>query len=252
MVLILRPEDHKVLSISRKKVHCHELMYARFDPEQHERPRIEFTDFTLYAGDVDAAIQLAKVDDADKERIAEEKKVNLQHDVEETNAEKSLKVPDHVLSVKSLSDAKRNQHLSTSSLKRILDTLIDKYYKECGSGEKSELKIPEDFKFKEDLILDNIRALRGHGEGNLSESLLDAIDKIEEEIGNKAPKRGELKRGLKPKKAGVDDSNIAKSKRQRKTVRKKSLGENVTSHVESSSIKCIPWHCTAIAVQQYN
>ncbi len=55
MVLILRPEDHKVLSISRKKVHCHEVMYARFDPEQHERPRIEFTDFTLYAGDVDAA-----------------------------------------------------------------------------------------------------------------------------------------------------------------------------------------------------
>ncbi len=40
MVLILRPQDHEVLSISRKKVHCHELMYARFDPEQHERPEL--------------------------------------------------------------------------------------------------------------------------------------------------------------------------------------------------------------------
>ncbi len=32
MVLILRPADKKVLTISRKKVYCHELMYAKFDP----------------------------------------------------------------------------------------------------------------------------------------------------------------------------------------------------------------------------
>jgi hypothetical protein len=198
---------------------------------------VTFTDFTLYAGDVDAAIQLAKVDDADKERIADEKKVNLQLDVDETNVGESSKIPDHVLSVKSLSDAKRNQHLNTSSLQRIPDTLIDKYYKECGSGEKSELNVPENFKFKEDLILDNIRALRGHGEGTLSESLLDAIDKIEEEIGNKASKRGELKRGLKPKKAAVDDNNIVKSKRQRKTVRKKSWAKMLLLMLNQARLK---------------
>ncbi len=33
MVLILRPFDQKILSISRKKVHCHEEMYAKYDPE---------------------------------------------------------------------------------------------------------------------------------------------------------------------------------------------------------------------------
>ena len=65
MVLILRPEDHKVLSISRKKVHCHELMYARFDPELHDRPRIEFTDFTLRVNDINEAIQMAKLHDAE-------------------------------------------------------------------------------------------------------------------------------------------------------------------------------------------
>ena len=39
MVLILRPFDLKILSISRKKVHCHEEMYAKFNPETMSRPR---------------------------------------------------------------------------------------------------------------------------------------------------------------------------------------------------------------------
>ncbi len=46
MVLILRPFDNKVISVSRKKVHYHEMMYAKFDAEYHARPMIEFKDFT--------------------------------------------------------------------------------------------------------------------------------------------------------------------------------------------------------------
>jgi hypothetical protein len=57
MALILRPADNKVLSISRKKVYCHELMYAKFDPETQLRPRIDFKDFTLNEEEVDEAIQ---------------------------------------------------------------------------------------------------------------------------------------------------------------------------------------------------
>jgi hypothetical protein len=57
MVLVLRPDDHKILSISRKKVYCHELMYAKFDPETQTRPQIDFKDFTLDAKEIDDAIQ---------------------------------------------------------------------------------------------------------------------------------------------------------------------------------------------------
>jgi hypothetical protein len=32
MVLVLRIEDEKILSVSRHKVHCHEEAYARYDP----------------------------------------------------------------------------------------------------------------------------------------------------------------------------------------------------------------------------
>ncbi len=32
MVLLLRPEDEKVISVSRHKVHCHEEAYAKYDP----------------------------------------------------------------------------------------------------------------------------------------------------------------------------------------------------------------------------
>ncbi len=60
MALILRPEDHKILSISRKKVYCHEMMYAKFDAETQARPRIDFKDFTLDTDEVDAAIQKAR------------------------------------------------------------------------------------------------------------------------------------------------------------------------------------------------
>ncbi len=38
MALIPRPSDNKVLSISRRKVHCHELIYARFDPSSGCKP----------------------------------------------------------------------------------------------------------------------------------------------------------------------------------------------------------------------
>ena len=37
MALVLRPEDKKVISVSRKKINCHELCYARFDPPTFDR-----------------------------------------------------------------------------------------------------------------------------------------------------------------------------------------------------------------------
>ncbi len=56
MALVLRPSDNKVLSISRKKIHWHEIMYAKWNPALNTRPQIEFSDFILSESEVDTAI----------------------------------------------------------------------------------------------------------------------------------------------------------------------------------------------------
>ncbi len=38
MVLVLRPEDEKVMSVSRNKVLCHEEIYATFDATKGQAP----------------------------------------------------------------------------------------------------------------------------------------------------------------------------------------------------------------------
>jgi hypothetical protein len=42
MVLLLRPEDNKVISVSRHKVHCHEETYAKYDPSTGGNPLEHF------------------------------------------------------------------------------------------------------------------------------------------------------------------------------------------------------------------
>ena len=56
MALILRPGDSKVLSISRRKIHCHEMVYARFDPASGLKPQILVEDFVLSETDIGDAI----------------------------------------------------------------------------------------------------------------------------------------------------------------------------------------------------
>ncbi len=73
MALVLRPEDIKVISVSRKKIHCHELCYAKFDPTTQPRPVIHFSDFTMNEEEVDTAIKLAALQqeiDMDKSQAA--------------------------------------------------------------------------------------------------------------------------------------------------------------------------------------
>jgi hypothetical protein len=42
MVLVLRPEDNKVISVSRHKVNCHEEAYAKYDPAKGGNPLENF------------------------------------------------------------------------------------------------------------------------------------------------------------------------------------------------------------------
>jgi hypothetical protein len=89
MALILRPGDKKVLSISRRKIHCHETIYARFDPATGAKPKILIEDFVLSKNDVDTAIvQAQNINNVDTMH-------KLPH-VDPMHA----KIPDHVLSIK--------------------------------------------------------------------------------------------------------------------------------------------------------
>ncbi len=100
MVLILRPFDNKVISVSRKKVHCHEMMYAKFDAEHQTRPRIEFKDFTLDKDEIESAIRQAEAETHGFD--------NGEDVMKSVRFEKEVTViPDHVLSIKVLSDYKR-------------------------------------------------------------------------------------------------------------------------------------------------
>jgi hypothetical protein len=194
MVLILRPADHKVLSISRKKVYCHEIMYAKFDAEKQARPVIDFRDFTLEEAEVDEAIKTAM----------------------STEANKRVEIPKHVLSVKVLSDSKRNQGLLSAQQKAIPDEMKADF--EHGSGECDEFKVPDELKFNGDRLLEDIRRMKSRlGKGSLSESILEAIRNVEDKVGSAVLTRGNLKRRKKPKsKVSLDPDNILSSKRQRK------------------------------------
>jgi hypothetical protein len=213
MALILRPADNKVLSISRKKVYCHELMYAKFDPETHLRPQIDFKEFTLDEMEVDKAIKTAIGEDQDME-----------------NPKEALQIQDHVLSVKVLSDLKRNQGLLSPQQRDIPEDMIAQYHETTDSGECGNLKVPEELKFQGDRLLDDISKMKSRlGEGTLSESILKAIKVVEDKIGRVVLTPGRLKRGKKPKSKVISSENIMASKQQRKTV----SGVDVTEGRES-------------------
>ena len=210
MVLILRPEDHKILSISRKKVYCHEMMYAKFDAETQTRPRIDFKDFTLDTDEVDAAIQKAR-------ELGERNRQSHPEANSFTNISADT-IPPHVLSVKALSDAKRNQHFLTPDDRTIPSEMIKTYHEAEGSGECSKcskLDVPETLKFRGDLPLDDLkRMMKSQDSDTLSESIVKAIKTIDDEKGD-PPIRGMLKRGLRSRKKTLDPENVVDAKRLR-------------------------------------
>jgi hypothetical protein len=96
MALVLRPGDNKVISVSRKKIHCHEECYARFDPTTQSRPFIAFTHFSMREDECEAAMQEAV----------------FQNEQELAAVRRDPAIPRHVQSIKSLSDYKRNEDLN--------------------------------------------------------------------------------------------------------------------------------------------
>jgi hypothetical protein len=144
MALILRPADNKVLSISRKKIYCHEIMYAKFDPETQTRPLIDFKDFSLDEAQVDEAIQSA---------------ITAEKEQKQTDGDE---IPEHVLSVKLLSDSRRNQGLLSPQQRDIPEEMQKQYHETNGSGECDEFNVPDELKFKGDRLFEDIEKMKSH------------------------------------------------------------------------------------------
>jgi hypothetical protein len=200
MVLILRPSDKKVISVSRKKVHCHELCYAKFDPTTQPRPLITFTDFTLVENEIDEAIAEAAA--MDKKTL---KKFKEDHNI-----------PAHVPSVKSLSDFNRNASLNEQPIEPHLPSnMSNDLPQESHLGEE-RAHLPDlfDHRLNKDDLLEEIRVwkdkIKTGYNYTLTEKIVKALSVVEEDITNRAPERGELKR---KKRNGIEPKNVIKEKR---------------------------------------
>jgi hypothetical protein len=209
MVLILRPFDLKILSISRKKVHCHEEMYAKFNPETMSRPRIEFKDFKLDKNEVDEAMAQANDKTATTSPGASPNLNNL--------------IPDHVLSVKSLSDAKRNTSFNTPSINNDFPNEMRVFNSPQPHDPGENFDIPDWLLSRRDHLLEEIKNFRAIGKRNLTDSIINALKGINK---NEPEMKGlPLAREEKDTSGNVDMKNITLGKRKIKTVfKRKSKG----------------------------
>jgi hypothetical protein len=187
-------------------------MYAKFDPEYQTRPRIEFKDFTLDRDEVDEAIQNAKAPiTSDQDRNGNE-------------------IPDHVLSIKVLSDFKRNQELNQSNIHEIPSNLKDVFnLPQPDPGENCE--IPEPLKLTKDMLLEEIEKLKNKfGQRNLTDRIVKALKIVKDETSNLAPRRNGLKRKNRLKN---DPENATFGKRGRKA--EVQISQNVITTAQSKS-----------------
>ena len=204
MALILRPHDLKVISISRRKVHCHESIYARFDPASGIKPEVLCEDFILPREEIGEAI--AK---ANNSNVVDTKQQLLHVEPMHDN------IPEHVLSIKCLSDYKRNAELNDPCLDPIPESMRTSYNLVPQPIDLGEY-VPEPLRASKDLLLEEIRRFKLNAQqGTLTDSIRRALSNVEEEILNIEPGRGILRKKRSRKVRGVNPGNILKEKRPR-------------------------------------
>jgi hypothetical protein len=190
MALILRPYDLKVISVSRRKVHCHETIYARFDPATGVKPEILCEDFVLPREEIGEAITKANSTVVDPEQ--QQLHVEPMHE----------DIPQHVLSIKCLSDYKRNGELNAPCLDPIPESMKTSYnvipqHKDLGEY------VPEPLRANKDLLLEEIRRFKLNAQqGTLTDAIRKALNDVEDEISNIEPGRGILGKETTPQSEG--------------------------------------------------
>jgi len=255
MCLVLRPEDEKIISVSKKKIIVHEECYAKYDPRNGSNPLIHFAVPVL---DIDnmrtQSENLAKIN---------EYKVKCQ-------------IPDHVLSIKCLSDHQKHPELNeatptTHPPEKMINHLHQQYdppakvddnskiirrpgdydkiswadysgcckpgeydadldafveicapYQHENQGENSKPQVLGHIGLDKDLMLDKIKEMREtinkhYDKNGRVEAIVKALKRVEEETLNDAPRRGSIKKKNKLTKiTNVSKDNIISKKRRTK------------------------------------
>jgi hypothetical protein len=195
MCLVLRPEDDKIISVSRKKLVVHEEIYAKFDPPKGSFPLQHLEIPVLDLDDM-------KTEENNMETIKEYKE--------------RMQIPDHVLSIKSLSDYRRHPELNESTPpthppQAMLEVLS---HQPTDPGEETHVHVPEHETWDTNLLLDKIRELRlninKHFDlGGKVEAIVKALKKAEEEACNDAVRKNSIKKRSKAQaEKDIDKSNV--------------------------------------------
>jgi hypothetical protein len=202
MCLVLRPEDDKIISVSRKKIIVHEEFYAKFDQTSGSFPLQHFSVPAINLEDV-------KTENENLESIREYKE--------------RMKIPDHVLSIKSLSDYRKHPEIneptpptqpSPAMMQQLNDLPVD-------PGEKTSIHVPEHEMWNKDLLQDKIKQLREsinkhYDKYGRVEAIVKALRKAEDEANNIADRRNILKKRSTSKDGqSVSKSNILNGRRRK-------------------------------------
>ena len=122
-----------------------------------------------------------------------------------------MKIPDHVLSIKSLSDYNRHPELNEPIPPTHPSESMNLIHQPTDPGEKTQVYVPEHEIWNKDLLLDNIR----HDKGGRVEAILKALKRAEEEASNGAARKNTIKKKVKFKSVDVVESNILRGPRKR-------------------------------------
>ncbi len=127
----------------------------------------------------------------------------------------AMNVPDHVPSVKSLSDFQRNQNLNVKNIStRPPPNMIADLPQDVHQGENPIRQL------KNDALLEEIqnwktKINKRNEEASLTEKIVQALQRAEDLLRD-GPRRGELKRSSKGKQSSdVDLQNVVKARRNR-------------------------------------
>ncbi len=199
MVLILRPEDNKVISVSRHKVHCHEEAYAKYDPSKGGIPLESF------------AVPRIELD---KIRAKEE---NLQTIAEYKD---KFQIPDHVLSVKCLSDFCRYPELNEAMPRTEPPEKMRSYFEPQHSDPGEKIYKPN-LDYDVDAMLEELSELKKkwllEGKSGKVEEIRKALTQTIEGSKSTASKRNQIKKAKRRKmsKDKVGTGNIVLEKRRK-------------------------------------
>ena len=147
-----------------------------------------------------------------------------------------FQVPDHVLSVKVLSDFKRNQDLNQASISDGIPKALSSFnLPQHDSGENCE--VPELLNVNRNRLLEEIKMFKKRlGDKNLTTRIIEALKEVEENVSNLAPKKRGLVKKKKVLNGNVDPANIAHGKRK---VRKLNVKVSVPSLKDGDRVKIL-------------